>query len=137
MQEVVGIEIWAEGDQRAEAERKRQLGHVDSAPGAGTGPNGSAPGAGPEGTDPILAEIRARIERVKKYPELASRMGITGKVLIRFSINQQGQPADLSIGESSGSELLDQAALSTIKQAAPYPAYSEKLLIWINYHPVL
>ena len=69
----------------------------------------------------------------KHYPLLAQKMGLSGKALIAFQITEQGEPVGVTLKQSSGSELLDQAALSTIKEARPYPFYKEPLSVWIRY----
>lgn len=100
--------------------------------GSGAG-EGIGSGSGSEGTNAILSEIRGRIERAKRYPELAKRSGVTGRSLIGFRINAQGLPEWVLLKNSSGSEILDQESLATIRRAAPYPVYPEPLEIWISF----
>ncbi len=100
-------------------------------PGQGFGPAG--PGSGEGGTHAILSEIRARIERAKRYPLMARRMNIEGVSHVRFAIDASGQPQGLALKASSGSSVLDEEALSTIRRAAPFPAYEEPLEIGIRF----
>ena len=93
----------------------------------------AGPGSGPAGFDAILAEIRARIERAKRYPLLARKSGIEGRSLVRFQIAEDGSPDGVSLKSSSGSRILDDEALATIRRAAPYPSYSDPLEIWIRF----
>lgn len=81
----------------------------------------------------ILAEIRARIERAKRYPLMARRMNLEGVSHVRFAIDASGQPQGLALKSSSGSSVLDEEALSTIRRAAPFPAYGEPLEIGIRF----
>ena len=95
-------------------------------PGSGAGP---ADGA----LNPVLIEIRRRIERAKRYPHLAEQSGFEGKSLVHFKINDQGRPENVFLKTSSGFEVLDQEALDTIRRAAPYPVYPNDLDIWIHF----
>ena len=102
--------------------------------GPGSGVAGSGPGAGAAGVGPgrggparppdladLLARIRGRIEAATRYPEEARREGIQGNVHVRFRLREDGQVEAVEIARSSGSRLLDEASLETIRRAAPYP----------------
>ncbi|MBI2982518.1 MAG: energy transducer TonB [Deltaproteobacteria bacterium] len=99
--------------------------------GSGTGAEGG--GSGMEGTDPLLATIRSQIEGARSYPLLAERMGIEGVVSLRFEILQDGRPTSITLLQSSGSKLLDDAALSTIEKGAPYPFYQKPISLSVHY----
>ena len=60
----------------------------------------------------------------KHYPDEARRQGREGQVAVRFTIARDGQVLDAQIVRGSGSDLLDQAALSTFRggRAPPFPA---------------
>ena len=92
-------------------------------------------GSGVEGTDPLLARIRSRIEAATRYPLLAEKMRVQGKVGISFRIDGTGRPADLKIENSSGSAILDNEALATVKRSGPLPRYEKSLSVWINFAP--
>ena len=71
-----------------------------------------------------LAAIRARIAAAKRYPMMAERRRIQGEVLVSFRLSFNG----LLLGEpevagSSGSNLLDEAAVRAVKRAAPFPRF--------------
>ena len=101
--------------------------------GPGVG-NGQGLGSGiDEGQDTTLTLIRSKIERAKRYPELAKRAGIAGNVLVSFHINNDGKAEDFLVKQTSGSKLLDDEAKATLERAAPYPIYSEPLEIWIKF----
>ena len=57
------------------------------------------------------------------YPLLARNQGIEGRVVINVLVSAQGTVKTISVGQSSGSRLLDKAALQTVKK-------------W-RFHPVL
>jgi len=71
--------------------------------------------------DPILSEIMRRIERAKRYPKVARRMGIEGKATVRFKLKPNGKVDSVEVVGSSGSDILDQASLETVQRAAPLP----------------
>ena len=81
---------------------------------------GTVEGSGKGHTDEMAA-IRAAIERAKKYPLAAKRRGIEGTATVEFSIDTKGMPENIKIVTSSGSDILDNAALSTITRAVPFP----------------
>ncbi len=91
------------------------------------------PGSGPVGTDPLLAEIRRRIERAKRYPYFAERESLEGKVVLGFRINAAGEPESIEVEAGSGIKLLDDEAVATLRRAAPYPVYKNKLSVSLFY----
>lgn len=112
-------------------EEKRER-TVAAVPGASAGPSRGI-GSGPSGASEVLAQIRAKIERAKRYPAVARRMNIEGVSHVRFAIDADGRPQGLALKKSSGSSILDDEALSTIRRAAPFPAYEEALEIGIRF----
>ncbi len=67
-----------------------------------------------------FARIKKQIELVWGYPEEAARNGITGELLLRFQISRDGRLQYVRLVNSSGSVLLDEAALDAVNHAAPY-----------------
>jgi len=55
----------------------------------------------------------------KRYPLMAKRMGVEGKVLIQAVIDERGQAAQVEIQQSSGSPILDQDALALLRSILP------------------
>ena len=49
------------------------------------------------------------------YPKMAIRRGIQGVVKVRIKINSEGVPVETTILKSSGFEVLDQSAVSAVK----------------------
>jgi protein TonB len=64
--------------------------------------------------------IKRAIEVVWQYPELALRYGLQGRLLLEFSILDNGDLEGAKIVRSSGSNLLDEEALRAVKTAAPF-----------------
>jgi len=71
--------------------------------------------------DSILAKIVGKIEAAKRYPRTARRMGIQGTATVRFKLKPDGQLEKIELLESSGSKILDDASLETVREAAPLP----------------
>ena len=71
--------------------------------------------------DSVIAEIMRRIEKAKRYPRMARKMGTEGQATVRFRIKTDGKVEGVELMESSGSEILDQASLETVHRAAPLP----------------
>jgi periplasmic protein TonB len=67
------------------------------------------------------AQILAHLERHRRYPIAARLRREQGVTIVRFRINRPGQVLSLSLTRSSGSRVLDGAAIDTIKRAQPLP----------------
>ena len=63
-----------------------------------------------------LSELRNFIERHKSYPSQAKTLGHEGQAEIRFSILSDGTLSSIELLRSSGSSILDQAALSLLQR---------------------
>lgn len=65
---------------------------------------------------------RRKIEQVGNlhYPEQANRLGIYGDLKLKVAINKTGELVSVEILESSGKEVLDQAALQIVRLSAPF-----------------
>ena len=74
-----------------------------------------------------LGMVRLMIERQKRYPAYAKKMGIKGKVTVIFIIRPDGHVSRLRITKSSGHKILDRAAIAAIKNASPFPKPPAKL----------
>jgi protein TonB len=88
--------------------------------------------------------LAARIKRFTRYPDAADRRGISGVTVVRFWLDREGQVVASEVLKSSGSPILDQEALATIKRASPYPVPPDGLLdkylenhsaIWFRMKP--
>jgi protein TonB len=63
------------------------------------------------------------------YPSLAFRLKLEGKVTLIAEVGSDGRAGQVKILESSGHELLDQSALSTVKQWKFTPARKDGMII--------
>jgi len=64
--------------------------------------------------------VKQKIEEVRRYPSWAERQGIEGIVYLTFRILSDGLSQDVKIVRSSGSKILDEEAIATIKRANPF-----------------
>lgn len=56
------------------------------------------------------------------YPMVARRMGLQGKVVLNVEVLESGKCGEVSVFQSSGHEVLDEAALQTVKSWSFTPA---------------
>lgn len=70
---------------------------------------------------------KSKIEAVggRYLPEQAALQGLTGSPTLEVTIDASGQLSEVIIRESSGSKLLDQAALNILQRAAPFDPFPE------------
>lgn len=90
-----------------------------SGSGSGTG-SGAGSGSGSSSREIIPPGIYSR--REPAYPEQARREGIEGTVVLRIEILANGRAGDVSVSRSSGSELLDEAAVDAVQRWRFVPA---------------
>ena len=65
--------------------------------------------------------IRDLIIKRLTYPQMARRMGWSGRVVLAFVVAEDGTVRSIHVKESSGYTLLDNSAVQTIKNVAPFP----------------
>lgn len=99
--------------------------------GAGRG-SGEGIGSGRAG-DRILTRIWKRINRSKYYPPAAKRRGVEGAPRVTFAIDRDGQVRWARLINSCGRTVLDDAAVKTVRRAAPYPYYPSPITVAIRY----
>lgn len=68
------------------------------------------------------SRVLAHLNRQKTYPRAAQRNRATGAVVMRFTLNAEGSLVSSSVVQSSGEPILDQAAISLVHSASPFPA---------------
>ncbi|GBE01271.1 gram-negative bacterial tonB protein [bacterium BMS3Bbin06] len=80
--------------------------------------------AGGEGTgiDRYISTIKDIVKRNIYYPPLARRAGMEGKVMVEMLIMKDGKLEDLRVSGTSGSTVLDNAAVRIIKRSQPFPS---------------
>jgi protein TonB len=74
--------------------------------------------------------IQRRIKDSLEYPAAAKRTGVHGKAEVIFTIHENGTVSAVAVRLSSGSELLDKAAVNAIYAASPFkPPPSQARLV--------
>ena len=76
-----------------------------------------------------LDNWKRRIEAVgdEYFPELGNLDGLTGSPTLEVSIHANGELADVIIRKSSGSAVLDQAALDILRRASPFDPFPSEV----------
>ena len=66
-------------------------------------------------------QIRHKVGKAKYYPKMARRLGFEGKPIVSFTLGFKGELLDLKLVQASTYNLLNEAALETIRRGTPYP----------------
>jgi protein TonB len=66
-----------------------------------------------------LGQLRNRLERAKVNP----RSRVTGTVVVRFTVASSGVVISREVATSSGSKVLDDAAVASLDRASPFPPF--------------
>jgi protein TonB len=76
-----------------------------------------------------LDRWKRRIEAVgdEYFPELGPLDGLTGSPTLEVSIAASGQLAEVIVRRSSGSKVLDQAAIDILRRASPFDPFPEEV----------
>ncbi|AUX77255.1 energy transducer TonB [Sinorhizobium fredii] len=114
-----------ERGEQANSQSKGQADGVENAnASAATGARQSsvAREAGNAAVDNYKGKVQRKLNRAMRYPAEAKRQGLRGVAQVRFTVTSSGGLAGVSLARSTGSPILDQAALDTVRRAAPFPA---------------
>jgi protein TonB len=76
---------------------------------------------------PYTQTVKQWIESRWEYPDLAKHYGLQGRVVVEFTILQNGHIELLSLVRSSGSKLLDEEAVRAIKAAVPFKPFPRSI----------
>ncbi len=76
-----------------------------------------------------VEDWRLKVERVgnMNYPEAAKRNRLYGTLVLTVNIHDDGSLESVQIERSSGSKILDQAAINIVEMAAPYARFPEAM----------
>ena len=76
----------------------------------------------------------AWLQSHKSYPESARRDGVQGRVVVHFRVDEAGDVRELALVQSSGSGVLDEAALTMLRGAhLPRPPAGVSIRLPIRY----
>lgn len=82
-----------------------------------------------EATAPYLEKFRQKVELYgnRNYPEQARIHGLVGEVRLMVILNAQGGVRDIHLMKSSGYDILDKAAIDSVKKSSPFGVFDENL----------
>ena len=92
----------------------------------GPGASGDVPGGGQGG---ILREIRDSIMKNVIYPDRARRMGWEGRVIVSFTVYEDGSIRDARIVQSSGTLVLDDAAKEALRKSTIRTQFAKRVQV--------
>ena len=81
----------------------------------------------------MLETIRTRVQAAAIYPAEAREQGLEGTSRIEFQVDRTGKPFAITTIQSSGSTLLDDAAMQGARDAAPLPYLEARIRIPIRF----
>ena len=78
-----------------------------------------------------LQRWKTKIETigVKYFPEKGAMQGMTGSPTLEVTISASGQLTEVIVRHSSGSKIVDQAALNILRRAAPFDPFPEAIRV--------
>ena len=71
----------------------------------------------------IISLLRDKIQQHFYYPKLAQRRNWQGKVQLAFDVNTRGSIKNISVKQTSGYDILDNAAMSALNKVSTIPDY--------------
>jgi periplasmic protein TonB len=76
-----------------------------------------------------VEDWRIKVERVGNlnYPEAAKRNSLYGTLMLTVNIFESGEIESIQIDRSSGSKVLDAAAIKIVELSAPFPRFPEAI----------
>ncbi|MBN2856694.1 MAG: TonB family protein, partial [Halothiobacillaceae bacterium] len=101
-------------------------------------PSPSAPAVNAQVSMAFEAQVRSAVQSALVYPAAARMMHLSGRTKVGF-IYQDGQTSGLRVIQSSGSALLDNAALTAVRAAQyPEPAAAQRhkplsFELWVQF----
>ncbi|MEP2437969.1 MAG: TonB family protein [Roseibium sp.] len=66
-------------------------------------------------------KVARKLRRSLRYPSAAKRKRLSGNVHVSFSVDSSGRASRIRVSRSSGSSILDKAAIETVRRASPFP----------------
>jgi len=82
-------------------------------------------GSGAAANSNYKGKVRAKIARSTQMPSKAKRLGISGRAQVQFVITPSGDARNIVVASSAGNPMLDEAAISAVRRASPFPRMPE------------
>ncbi len=70
--------------------------------------------------------VKQKIESYRRYPKWAKKQGLAGISYLAFTLLSNGMVQDIKLIHSSGFNILDKEAISTVRRASPFKPIPEK-----------
>ena len=71
----------------------------------------------------IISILRDKVQQHFYYPKLAQRRNWQGKVQLAFDVNTHGTIENITVKQTSGYDILDNAAMSALNKVSTIPDY--------------
>lgn len=86
----------------------------------------------PEPVEPPRFDMAYLRNPAPSYPPVSRRMGEQGRVILRVLVSARGDPEDVEVRTSSGSDRLDRAAMDAVRRWRFAPAHrgAEAIAAW-------
>ncbi len=108
------------GSNKADARRGQADGR-ENGQAASKARGGKSSAAGNAAVSNYPGKVASKLRRALRYPAAAKRQRLRGQVRVGFVVAANGSVASIRVVSSSGSPLLDDAALEAVRRAAPFP----------------
>jgi protein TonB len=92
---------------------------------------GAAGRVGPSAQE--IASLRRRIDSRKVYPQIAVRNGWEGRVLVEMHLEVDGRLAAVRLVAGSGYSILDEATITAVRLASPFPPIARVVTVPVEY----
>jgi protein TonB len=92
----------------------------------------SAPAVASYSNAAWMSALYSRINQFQHYPEAARSHGDSGTASVSFTVDGSGRVVSVRLKASSGSSILDQEALATVRRASPWPAPPSGASVTVN-----
>ena len=70
-------------------------------------------------------QLNAHFKAHRHYPEMARRLKLTGTAMVAIELDRSGNLISVALEQSSGIDILDDAAIASAKSASPAPPFPE------------
>lgn len=113
------------GRDQADAKRGVTEGRAEGRAASPSDNTQEASAAGNAAVSNYPGKVVAKLRRALRYPSEARSRRLNGVVQVRFVVGSSGDVGSVGLASSSGSPILDDAALATVNRAAPFPPIPE------------
>jgi protein TonB len=113
------------GSDSADARRGVTEGRRDGRSASSNDNSQAVSAAGNAAVSNYPGKIVAKLRRALRYPSGARGRRLNGVAQVRFVVGRSGDVGSVGLAASSGSPILDEAALATVHRAAPFPPIPE------------